>query len=132
VVGLTKGVGRAHLARAAVEAMAYQTKDVIETMASAGAPALRELRVDGGAAVMDLLLQLQADLLAAPVVRAAVRETTALGAAFLAGLAERVWSSEQEIADLWVADARVDPETDRGSVYAEWKRAVERSRRWEP
>jgi glycerol kinase len=132
VVGLTKGVGRAHLARAAVEAMAYQTKDVIETMASAGAPALRELRVDGGAAVMDLLLQLQADLLAAPVVRAAVRETTALGAAFLAGLAEGVWSSEQEIADLWVADARVDPETDRGSVYAEWKRAVERSRRWEP
>jgi glycerol kinase len=112
--------------------MAYQTKDVIECMAAAGAPALTELRVDGGAAVMDLLLQLQADLLGVPVVRAAVSETTALGAAFLAGLAEGVWSSQQEIAGIWAANATVNPEADHSSAYAEWKRAVERSRRWEP
>jgi glycerol kinase len=132
LVGLTRGVGRAHLARAAVEAMAYQTRDVVDSMEASGAPALTELRVDGGAAVMDLLLQFQADLLGVPVVRAAVGETTALGAAFLAGLAEGVWSSQQEIADIWTAAATFDPETDRGSAYAEWNRAVERSREWEP
>jgi glycerol kinase len=132
LVGLTRGVGRAHLARAAVEAMAYQTKDVIEAMEAAGAPAVTELRVDGGAAVMDLLLQLQADLLGVPVVRAAVSETTALGVAFLAGLAEGVWSSEPEIAGIWTEDATARPEADRGSAYNEWKRAVDRSRKWEP
>ncbi|MDQ3898132.1 MAG: glycerol kinase, partial [Actinomycetota bacterium] len=93
IVGLTRGSGRAQLARAAVEAMAYQTRDVVEAISGATGRALTELRVDGGASVLDLLLQIQADQLRVPVARAAIRESTAMGAAFLAGLAEGVWSS---------------------------------------
>jgi glycerol kinase len=133
LVGLTRGVGRPQLARAAVEAMAYQTTDVVETMTAASGLALTELRVDGGASVMDLLLRMQSDLLGVPVVRAAVKETTALGAAFLAGLAERVWSSLDELADIWAADARVEPAAENLTPAAgrhEWGRAVERSRGW--
>ena len=99
-------MGRPQLARAAIEAMAYQTRDVVDTMAAATGQHLTELRVDGGASVMDLLLQFQSDLLDVPVVRAAVKETTALGAAFLAGLAEGVWTSLDEIAAIWSSDAR--------------------------
>ena len=131
LVGLSRGVGRAHLARAAVEAMAFQTKDVITSMEAASGQTLSELRVDGGAAVMDLLLQIQADLLGVPVVRAAVGETTALGAAFLAGLAEGVWSSQEEIAGIWAADATKVPSSDRSAAHAEWARAVGRSREWD-
>jgi glycerol kinase len=133
IVGLTRGVGRPQLARAAVEAMAYQTRDVVDTMTGASGQDLTELRVDGGASVMELLLQFQSDLLGVPVVRAAVRETTALGAAFLAGLAEGVWTSLDEIAAIWAADARAEPERENALVEPGldgWRRAVERSRAW--
>jgi glycerol kinase len=134
LVGLTRGVGRAQLARAVVEAIAYETKDAIDTMVAASGRDLTELRVDGGASVMDLLLTIQADLLGARVVRAAVSETTALGAAFLAGLAEGVWSSTDEIAAIWKQDAVFDPTAEPDALavgYDGWKRAVERSLRWE-
>jgi glycerol kinase len=131
LVGLSRGVGRPHLARAVVEAIALQTRDVVEVMAAAGHRP-HELRVDGGASVMDLLLRLQADLLGVPVVRAAVGETTALGAALLAGLAEGVWSSLDEIAGQWRSDRVVPPgPPDAGdALYAGWVRAVERARQW--
>ena len=93
IVGITRGTGRAEIARAAVESIAYQSRDVVEAMAAASGSTLADLRVDGGASVMDLLLQIQADQLRVPVIRAAVRETTALGAAYLAGLHEGTWSS---------------------------------------
>jgi glycerol kinase len=134
VVGLTRGVGRAQLARAAVEAMAYQTADVVQSMKQASGQKLRELRVDGGASVMDLLLQFQADLLGVPVRRSAVADTTALGAAYLAGLAEGVWGSLDEITSLWRADGAAAPGADRAGVevgYAGWARAVERARGWD-
>jgi glycerol kinase len=131
LVGLTKGVGRAHVARAVVEAMAYQTRDVVEAMERAGGVAVTELRVDGGASVMDLLCQFQADQLQVPVRRSAVAETTALGAAYLAGLAEGVWTSTAELAGHWRADAAFLPvgstrEGDRR--FAGWRRAVDRTR----
>jgi glycerol kinase len=135
IVGLTRGSGRAQLARAAVEAMAYQTRDVVEAMTGATGTPLTELRVDGGASVLDLLLQIQADQLRVPVARPVVRETTALGAAFLAGLAEGVWSSPEEVAGLWREEARFDPrapESVADGRHATWRRAVERSRRWAP
>jgi glycerol kinase len=133
IVGLTRGSGRAQLARAAVEAMAYQTRDVVDAMTAATGQALTELRVDGGASVLDLLLQIQADQLRVPVSRPEVRETTALGAAFLAGLAEGVWSSTEEVAGLWQQEAVFNPRAPQSVVddrHATWRRAVERSRRW--
>ena len=133
IVGLTRGTGRAHLARAAVEAMAYQTRDVVETMAREANVRLKELRVDGGAAVMDLLCRFQADQLGVVVRRPAFAETTGLGAAFLAGLAEGVWSSTEEIAKTWQLDAQFSPRMDAGErdrLYDGWKRAVERARDW--
>ena len=96
--GITRGTGRAHLARAVVEAMAYQTRDVVEAMSAASGTQVTALRADGGASVMDLLLQLQADQLQVPVARPTVQETTALGAAYLAGLAEGVWGSLDDLA----------------------------------
>ena len=133
IVGLTRGSGRAQLARAAVEAMAYQTRDVVDAMTAALGHPLTELRVDGGASVLDLLLQIQADQLRVPVARPAVRETTALGAAFLAGLAEGVWSSTAEVAALWQQEAVFSPRAPQSVVddrHATWRRAVERSRHW--
>jgi glycerol kinase len=132
VIGLTRGTTRAHLVRAAVEAMAYQTRDVIEAMrADAGIP-LVDLKADGGASVNDTLLQFQADLLGVPVRRAKVQETTALGAAYLAGLGEGIWSSTAELAGHWKADRDFsplkDPEVEER--YATWRRAVERSLGW--
>ena len=131
LVGLTRGTGRAHLARAAVEAMAYQTRDVVEAMQAASGRTVAALRADGGAAVMDLLLQLQADQLGVPVTRPAITETTALGAAYLAGLAEGVWSSLAELATCWRAERVFEPSGDaveRQTGYAGWQRAVARSR----
>jgi glycerol kinase len=130
LTGLSRGVGRAHLARAAVEAMAYQTRDVIDSMCEATETSLAELRVDGGASVMDFLLQFQSDLLGVPVVRAAISDTTALGAALLAGLAEGVWESTDDIGAAWRSDRTAQP--GEGSAiaaasYEVWKRAVERS-----
>ena len=133
IVGLTRGSGRAQLARAAVEAMAYQTRDVVEAMTTATGRALTELRVDGGASVLDLLLQIQSDQLRVPVSRPVVRETTALGAAFLAGLAEGVWASPEEVAGLWQQDASFSPRAPQSvadSRHATWRRALERSRSW--
>jgi glycerol kinase len=133
VVGITRGTSRAHLARAVVEAMAYQTRDAVEAMVAASGTPLTELRVDGGAAVMDLLLAFQADQLGVPVHRPRDQETTALGAAYLAGLAEGVWPSLDAIADAWQLDAEFLPAADRtfpDLFHAEWRRAVERSRDW--
>ncbi|HUJ64879.1 MAG TPA: FGGY-family carbohydrate kinase, partial [Acidimicrobiales bacterium] len=133
IVGLTRGVTAAHLARAVVESMAYQTRDVIETMTAASGRRLSELRVDGGASVMRLLLQTQSDHLGVPVVRSAVQDTTALGAAFLAGLAEGTWGSLDDISAAWASDARAEPAADPAAVqlgYDGWRRAVERARDW--
>ena len=133
LLGLTRGVGRAHLARAVVEAMAYQTRDVVDAMCQASGRDVALLRADGGASVMDVLLQLQADQLQVPVARPKIQETTALGAAYLAGLAEGVWSSLDEIAGQWALDVQFEPKASAGAAdqrYAGWQRAVERSRGW--
>jgi glycerol kinase len=133
IVGITRGTGRAHIARAVVDAMAYQTADVVEAVRRASGTALSEMRVDGGASVMDLLCQFQADMLGVVVRRAAHQETTALGAAYLAGLAEGVWASPAEVNSRWSADASFTPAMgveERERRLAEWHRAVERSRDW--
>jgi glycerol kinase len=133
IVGITRGTTRAHLARAAVEAMAFQTCDVVDAMSAASGTRPAELRADGGASVMDLLCQVQADLLGVPVRRAAVQETTALGAAYLAGIAEGVWASPAEAAAAWRADAEFTPaiaDDERTRRKTDWSRAVERSRNW--
>ena len=135
IVGITRGTTRAHLARAVVEAMAYQTRDAVDAMVAASGTRLNELRVDGGASAMDLLLQLQADQLGVVVRRPADHETTALGAAFLAGLAEGVWPSLDAVGARWQLDVECFPADDRGaadSLHAEWLRAVGRSRAWVP
>lgn len=135
IVGLTRGTTRAHLARAAVEAMAYQTRDVVEAMEIDAGLALAELRVDGGAVAMDLLCQFQADLLSVPVLRPVVRETTAMGAGFLAGLGAGVWSSTAELAEVWRLDQRFEPSmggTTRERLQSRWRAAVERSLGWAP
>ena len=131
LLGLTKTVGRAHLARAAVEAMAHQTRDVVEAMQGAGGTAVTELRVDGGAAVMDLLCQFQADLLGVPVRRPTLPETTALGATYLAGLAEGVWASPAELARYWLLEQEFTPAMnpkDADRRQGAWARAVTRAR----
>ncbi|MFP5353181.1 MAG: glycerol kinase GlpK [Actinomycetota bacterium] len=132
-IGITGGTTKAHLARAVVEAMAYQTRDVVEAMAADAGVGLTELRVDGGASVMDVLCQFQADQLGVVVRRPANLETTALGAAYLAGLAEGVWASPSEIGSGWRVDAEFEPSRsadEAGSAYEGWKRAVERARAW--
>jgi glycerol kinase len=132
IVGITRGTTRAHLARAAVEAMAYQTRDVIEAMRKDAGLPLGELKADGGASAMDVLLQFQADLLGVPVRRPVVQETTALGAAYLAGLEAGVWGSLEEVAKHWRADREFEPgnreAADAG--YRRWRQAVERARGW--
>jgi glycerol kinase len=133
IVGLTRGVGRSHLARAVLESMAYQTRDVVEAMTAAAGRQVPVLRVDGGASGNDLLMQLQADQLQVPVVRSAVQETTALGAAYLAGLAEGVWSSTDEVGAYWKADAEFTPAVPvavADARHAGWHRAVDRARGW--
>jgi glycerol kinase len=133
IVGITRGTTRAHLARATVESMVFQTRDVVDAMSAASGREVLAMRVDGGASVMPLLLQLQADQLQVPVSRPTVQETTALGAAYLAGLAEGVWSSPDEVRENWVLDVEVEPAADRDAVdaaHATWLRAVERARGW--
>ncbi len=133
IIGITRGTGRAEIARATVESMAYQVRGVVDAMAAGSGLDLAELRVDGGASVMDLLLQLQADQLGVPVTRPVMQETTALGAAYLAGLAEGVWSSLDDITDAWAVDVTVDPNPEReasDALYNRWLEAVERSRGW--
>jgi glycerol kinase len=133
VLGLTRGTGRAELARAVVESMAYQTRDVVDAMTAASGRGPAELRVDGGASVMDVLLQFQADQLGVPVSRPANQETTALGAAYLAGLAESVWDDPGAVGRAWRLDRRFEPAADRSAadrLHARWLEAVGRSRGW--
>jgi glycerol kinase len=133
IVGLTRGSGRAELVRAAVEAMAFQTRDVADAMAADAGHPLRELKVDGGAAVMDFLCQFQADLLGIPVRRPRQTETTALGAAFLAGLGCGAWRGDAELERLWRLDREFEPRISRDeadSLQAGWRRAVGRSLDW--
>jgi glycerol kinase len=133
IVGITRGTTKAHLARATLEAIAFQSAELIEAMAADSGIALTELRVDGGATASNLLMQIQADLLGVPVVRPRVTETTALGAAYLAGLAIGFWKDEEEIAALWSRDRVFEPTLSRAAALARlelWKRAVERAREW--
>ncbi len=133
VVGITRGTTRAHLARAVVDAMAMQVRDVADAVCGTLGHPLRALRADGGASVMDLLLQCQADQLQVPVSRPRSAETTALGAATLAGLAEGVWSSLGELADLWALDVEIAPEVAPAvadAAHARWLQAVHRARAW--
>lgn len=129
IVGITRGTTRAHIARAVVDAMVFQTRDAIDAMTTAGGVSLHELRVDGGASVMNEMLQRQSNELGVPVLRPTDHETTALGAAYLAGLAEDVWASTDEIASMWTLDQRFEPMAESGH-HAQWLRAVERSRHW--
>jgi glycerol kinase len=132
IVGLTRGSGRAHFARAALEAIAYQTVDAVRAQESASGTALSELRADGGAVANDWLMQFQADVLGVPVVVPEIAETTALGAAYLAGLATGRWTLA-EVAEKWREAARYEPSMsadERGTLLDDWSRAVERSRGW--
>ncbi len=133
IVGITRGTNAAHLARAAVESIAYQVADLLEAMRTDGGPPLSELRVDGGAARNDALLQFQADLLGVPVVRPQVTETTALGAAYLAGLATGYWPSRTQLAAQWQVDRRFEPTLSPAvAAYrrSRWREALERSKGW--
>jgi glycerol kinase len=133
LVGMTRGTTRAHLARAALEAIALQVADVFNAMARDSGIALRELRVDGGACRNDLLMQMQADFLGVPVVRPRVTETTALGAAYLAGLATGFWGGSDEITAQWAVERRFEPAlgaAERASRLARWRQAVQRARGW--
>jgi glycerol kinase len=133
IVGITRGTTGGHLARAALEAMAYQVTDLLEAMQEDSGIRLAELRVDGGAAANDLLLQFQADLLGVPVVRPAVTETTALGAAYLAGLAVGFWESMDEIAGHWRVDRLFEPRMPRSEaarLRGRWRDALARSGSW--
>ncbi len=133
LVGLTRGTSRAHIVRAALEAACFQSRDLIEAMqADCGAP-LKDLRVDGGMTANNALLQMQADILGIPVHRPVVTETTALGAAYLAGLNAGIWKSTDELAAKWKVERTFEPrmsEDQRESLYAGWKRAVERAKAW--
>lgn len=133
LVGMTRGTGRAHIARAALEAIALQSADVFDAMRADSGIALKELRVDGGACANNLLMQMQADFLGVPVVRPKVTETTALGAAYLAGLATGFWKDASEISAQWQMDRRFEPQmkaSERHAKLARWREAVERSKGW--
>ncbi len=133
LIGITRGTGRPQIARAALEAIALQSVDVLDAMQKDAGIALAELRVDGGASRSDLLMQMQADLLGTAVVRPRVTETTALGAAYLAGLACGFWRDQQELASQWQIEQRFEPRLSadaRESQLARWHRAVERARDW--
>ncbi len=134
IIGLTRGTNRAHIVRATLESIAYQTRDVVSAMQADSGLTLEALRVDGGATANDFLMQFQADILGVPVQRPAVTETTALGAAYLAGLAVGYWGSQAEIAKQWRVEKTFEPNMSadqRESLYAQWQRAVERSKAWE-
>ena len=133
IVGLTRGTTRAHIARAALESIAFQSAEVLDAMQKDSGEKLAELRVDGGASANDLLMQFQADLLGVPVVRPRVLETTALGAAYLAGLTVDLWKSREELARQWKAARRFEPHmdsSDREARMARWREAVRRARNW--
>jgi glycerol kinase len=133
IVGLTRGSSPAHIARAALDSIAFQSAELVEAMEKDAGERLTELRVDGGAAANDLLMQFQADLLGVPVLRPRVLETTALGAAYLAGLTVKLWKSLDEIATHWNLERRFEPRmetTTAVELMARWRDAVSRSRNW--
>jgi glycerol kinase len=133
LVGITRGTSRAHIARAALESIAYQSAELLEAMQKDAGERLTELRVDGGASANDLLMQFQADLLGVPVLRPKVLETTALGAAYLAGLTVNLWKSRDELATHWQLQKRFEPRMARGEAEAKmarWREAVSRARGW--
>ena len=133
IVGLTRGTTKAHIARAVLECIAYQTADLVRVMNEDAPCPLTELRVDGGASVSDILMQIQADLLRLPVDRPAQVETTAFGAAALAGLAAGVWKNFEEVAALRRSQCAFRPQREEAACTADmdrWHRAVERSRGW--
>jgi glycerol kinase len=134
IMGLTRGANRNHLIRATLESIAYQIRDVIECMEEDSGIRNSELKVDGGASKNNFLMQFQADLLGVPVLRPKIVETTARGAAFLAGLATGFWKDQAELDDTFELDRRFEPSIDqatRDKLYAGWKKAVDRSRDWE-
>jgi glycerol kinase len=134
IIGLTRGTGNAHIARAALESIAYQTADLLDAMQADSGIKLQELRVDGGATTNEMLLQFQANLLQIPVVRSRISETTALGAAYLAGLAVGFWKSKDELASHWQADKIFTPKmppTQAKELREKWSRAVERALDWD-
>ncbi|MBX6341617.1 MAG: glycerol kinase, partial [Thermomicrobiaceae bacterium] len=132
IVGLTRGVTRAHVVRATLEGIAFRTRDVLEAMARDTGRAIRSIKADGGASANPFLMQSLADVLGVEVRVAAVQETTALGAAFMAGLGAGVWRSLPELRGLWREAARYEPSgaAGRDERYREWLRAVERARGW--
>jgi glycerol kinase len=133
LVGLTRGTTRAHLARATLEAIAYQTRDVLEAMTAEAGRVPVALRVDGGATENDFLCQFQADILGLPILRPRIRETTGLGAAYLAGLGVGLWPGAEALRDLWRLDRAFEPAMPvdrREALYAGWRRAVDRARDW--
>jgi glycerol kinase len=134
ILGLTRGTNKAHIARAALESIAYQTADVLAAMQEDAQIKVSELRVDGGASNNDLLMQFQADILGVPVVRPKISETTALGAAYFAGLAVGYWKSEAELVQHWQVEKRFEPSMSRDqreALLAQWRRAIDRSKAWD-
>jgi glycerol kinase len=133
IIGITRGTESSHIARAALDSIAYQSTDLLKAMVSDSGIELKELRVDGGASVNNTLMQFQADLLGVPVVRPTITETTALGAAYLAGLAIDFWDDLETISKKWKADKRFEPEMkieQRNELIKGWHKAVERSKNW--
>jgi glycerol kinase len=133
IVGITRGTTAAHITRATLESIALQALDVIELMEHETGDRLHELRVDGGAVANDLLMQIQADVLQRPVVRSATLETTALGAAYLAGLATGFWYGTDELRSIWRSGGRFEPampQAQRDTLVEGWRRAVERAKGW--
>ena len=133
LVGLTRYVNKGHIARAALEATAFQTREVLDAMNADSGVDLTELKVDGGMIANELLMQFQADILGVPVVRPKVAETTALGAAYAAGIAVGFWQGEQDVIDNWAEDKRWEPsmdEAEREKTYRNWKKAVTKSFDW--
>jgi len=134
IIGITRGTTREHIVRATLESIAYQTRDVLEAMIQDSGIKLQSLRVDGGAVVNNFLMQFQSDILGVPVERPVVNETTALGAAYLAGLAVSYWQSTEEIENLWQMDKKFEPkmsQEEREKLYKGWKKAVSRALKWE-
>jgi glycerol kinase len=132
-VGITRGTTSAHFARAALESIAYQTMDVVNAMQADAGVAVKELRVDGGATINNLLMQFQSDILNTTVIRPKVTETTALGAAYLAGLAVGYWGSPEEIQKQWLVDTVFTPTVDeekRAHLATEWERAIKATQAW--
>jgi glycerol kinase len=133
MIGITQGTNRAHVARAALESIAYQTRDVLEAMIADSGQHARGFRVDGGATGSEFLMQFQADILGLPVERPSVTEMTARGAAYLAGLGVGFWTSREEVASHWKLDRVFEPRMSadrRESLYSSWKAAVQRSLGW--